>query len=96
MESLEVRQVHGELWEELARRRRVDDKDRQAREGRQGSREDLEHAVAMLREQGEEMPCMGRVAITFARPYQPDKQMAPVRPGGRGTYLAEDVRVNMY
>jgi hypothetical protein len=42
------------------------------------------------------MPCTGRVAITLARPYQSDRKMVRAGPGGRGTYLAEGVRVDMY
>jgi hypothetical protein len=48
-----MRQARGELREELARCRRVDDKDRQAPDGRRGSREDFERTVAVLREQRE-------------------------------------------
>jgi hypothetical protein len=53
VERLEVGQPHGELCEALARRGRVDNNDCQAPDGRRGSHEDFERAVAVLREQGE-------------------------------------------
>jgi hypothetical protein len=53
VQRLEVRQARSKLWEELVGCGRVDNKDRQAPDGRRSAREHFESAVAVFREERE-------------------------------------------